>query len=134
VTGIDAILFDPVGILVDEHGEPYEDAAPALAELDALGVRMIPVTPLSEAELTKAVREAALSADRVICLTHTEQGIRAARAAGVHPVLMMNDPDEAMRLTALNPAGGIVSLHELPDFVRFLLAKNPRQRQLEAGE
>ncbi len=47
---------------------------------------------------------------------------RAARAAGVHPILMMNDPDEAMRLTSLNPAGGIVSLHELPDFVRFLLA------------
>ena len=28
--------------------------------------------------------------------------------------------DEAMRLTALDPAGGIVSLHELPDFVRFV--------------
>jgi hypothetical protein len=36
---------------------------------------------------------------------------------------MMNDPDEAMRLTALDPAGGIVSLHELPDFVRLLLAR-----------
>src|SRR5262249_1092789 len=98
----------------------YEDAAPALAELDALGVKVIAVTSLSEAELTKAVTEAALSADRVICLTDTEQGLRAARAAGVQPVLMMNDPDEAMRLTAFGPAGGIVSLLELPDFVRFV--------------
>jgi hypothetical protein len=118
--GVDAILFSPVGILVDEHGEPYEDAAPALAELDALGVRLIEVVSLSEYELTKAVVDGALSAERVICLTDTEQGLRAARAAGVHPVLMMNDPDEAMRLTALGPAGGIVSLLELPDFVRFV--------------
>ena len=39
---------------------------------------------------------------------------------------MMNDPDEAMKLTALGPAGGIVSLHELPDFVRFVLAEDAR--------
>jgi beta-phosphoglucomutase-like phosphatase (HAD superfamily) len=120
VKAIDAILFNPVGVVVDEHGEPYEDAAPALAELDALGVKVIAVTSLSEAELTRAVTEASLSADRVICLTDTEQGLRAARAAGLQPVLMMNDPDEAMRLTALSPAGGIVSLLELPDFVRFV--------------
>ncbi len=121
---VDAILFNPVGVLVDEHGEMYEDAAPALAELDALGVQMIPVTSLSESELTRAVSEAALQADRVICLTDTEEGLRAARAAGIHPVLMMNDPDEAMRLTALNPAGGIVSLHELPDLVRLIVTRS----------
>ena len=121
---VDAILFNPVGVLVDEQGEMYEDAAPALAELDALGVKLIAVTSLSEAELTKAVTEAELSADRVICLTDTEQGLRAARAVGVQPVLMMNDPDEAMRLTSLNPAGGIVSLHELPDLVRLILTRS----------
>ena len=120
---IDAILFDPVGIVVDEHGELYEDAAPALAELDALGVKLIAVPSVTEAELTKAVTEASLSADRVVCLTDTEQGLRAARAAGVNPILMMNDPDEAMRLTSLNPAGGIVSLHELPDFVRLVASR-----------
>jgi len=124
VKAVDAILFNPVGVLVDEQGEMYEDAAPALAELDALGVKLIAVTSLSEAELTKAVTEAELSADRVICLTDTEQGLRAARAVGVQPVLMMNDPDEAMRLTSLNPAGGIVSLHELPDLVRLILTRS----------
>lgn len=131
MNGIDAVLFAPVGVLVDERGETYEDAAPALAELETLGVKMIQVATLSAVALGAAVAEASLSPERVICLTDTEQGIRAAREAGVQPVLMMNDPDEAMRLTAFNPAGGIVSLQELPDFVRFLLAKNPRQRQLE---
>ncbi len=123
---IDAILFNPVGITIDEQGEAFEDAAPALAELDALGVKLIAVTSLSEAVLREAVTAASLSADRVICLIDTEQGLRAARDAGLQPVLMMNDPDEAMRLTALNPAGGIVSLHELPDFVRLVAAENAR--------
>jgi hypothetical protein len=131
MNGIDAVLFQPVGVLVDERGDAYEDAAPALAELDALGVKTIQVASLSPATLTRAIAAASLSPDRVICLTDTEQGIRAAREAGVQPVLMMNDPDEAMRLTAFNPAGGIVSLQELPDFVRFLLAKNSTQRQFE---
>jgi beta-phosphoglucomutase-like phosphatase (HAD superfamily) len=120
VKAVDAIIFNPVGVLVDEHGEPYEDAAPALAELEALGVRTIAVPSLSEADLRKVVTEAALSPEHVVCLTDTEAGLRAAQAAGVQAVLMMNDPDEAMRLTALSPAGGIVSLIELPDFVRFV--------------
>jgi hypothetical protein len=128
VKAIDAILFDPIGIVIDEHGEPYDDAAPALAELQTLGVKVIELAAVSEAELTRAVRESALSADRVVCLTHTEEGIRAARAAGVQPVLMMNDPDEAMRLTALNPAGGIVSLHELPDLVRLIVTRSSATR------
>ena len=125
---VDAILFNPIGVIVDEHGETYEDAAPALAELDRLGVKLIAVTSLSETELTKAVTDARLSADRVICLTDTEQGLRAARAAGLQPVLMMNDPDEAMRLTSLNPAGGIVSLHELPDLVRLIVTRSSATR------
>jgi hypothetical protein len=128
VKAVDAILFNPVGVLVDEHGEMYEDAAPALAELGALGVKLIAVASLSEADLTKAVTEASLTADRVICLTDSEQGLRAAKAAGVQPVLMMNDPDEAMRLTSLNPAGGIVSLHELPDLVRLIVTRSSATR------
>jgi beta-phosphoglucomutase-like phosphatase (HAD superfamily) len=124
VRAIDAVLFKPDGVLVDENGEAYPDAAPALSELEALGVRMIPVPSLSDEVLRHAVEQAGLTSDRVICLTDSEQGLRAARAAGVHPVLMMNDPDEAMRLAMLGPDGGIVSLHELPDFVRFLAARH----------
>ena len=117
---IDAVLFNPVGILVDDRGEAYPDAAPALAELETLGVKLIAVPSVSAAVLAAAVADASLSPERVICLTDSEDGIRAAKEAGVSPVLMMNDPDEAMRLTAFEPAGGIVSLLELPDFVRFV--------------
>ena len=39
-------------------------------------------------------------------------------------ILMMNDADEAMRLTRRDPSGGIVSLHELPDFLRLGAAEN----------
>jgi len=120
VKAIDAILFNPVGVLVDERGEAYPDAAPALAELETLGVKLIAVPSVSAAVLAAAVADASLSPERVICLTDSEDGIRAAKEAGVSPVLMMNDPDEAMRLTAFDPAGGIVSLLELPDFVRFV--------------
>jgi hypothetical protein len=120
VKAIDAVLFNPVGVLVDDRGEAYPDAAPALAELDTLGVKLIAVPSVTAAVLAAAVADASLSPERVICLTDSEDGIRAAKEAGVSPVLMMNDPDEAMRLTAFEPAGGIVSLFELPDFVRFV--------------
>jgi len=120
VKGIDAVLYQPAGVVVDESGAPYPDVAAAAAELDALGVKLIEVASPSAAALRQAVAAAAVDADRVIYLTDNEAGIRAAKDAGVAPVLMMNDPDEAMRLTAFEPAGGIVSLLELPDFVRFV--------------
>jgi phosphoglycolate phosphatase-like HAD superfamily hydrolase len=59
-------------------------------------------------------------------LADTASGLQAAQQAGVNAILMMNDPDEAMKLTAHHPAGGIVSLHELPDFVRLVAAENAR--------
>ena len=59
-------------------------------------------------------------------LTDTLDGIKAARSAGVHPILMMNDPDEALRLAMHNPAGGVVSMHEMPDFLRLIAAQNQR--------
>jgi beta-phosphoglucomutase-like phosphatase (HAD superfamily) len=202
VTGVDAILFDPVGTLgefpaepfqsiaaelfgrspgTDAHGsqaywivvellaacaareleaveraELYDDAGPALAELAGLGVRLVAASSLSSAALTRFVARAGLSAlfaecwsrdradgvgdivlrravtggafdpGRVLFLADTEAGLQAAARANVRPILMMNEPDEAMRLTALQPAGGIVSLLELPDLVRFVAARQPR--------
>ena len=49
--------------------------------------------------------------------------MKAAESVGVNAVLMMNDPDESRRLATHNPAGGIVSLHELPDFIRIVRAQ-----------
>jgi beta-phosphoglucomutase-like phosphatase (HAD superfamily) len=132
----------------------YEDAAPALSALRSLGIWLAVVSSLSESALdrflerfslreafsdrwsrdraggvghvplARAVAAGSLDATRVLFLADTAVGLQAARQAGVNPILMMNDPDEAMKLTSFEPAGGIVSLHELPDFVRLVAANN----------
>jgi beta-phosphoglucomutase-like phosphatase (HAD superfamily) len=79
------------------------------------------------APLQGAVVAAALNPERAIFLADTLEGLKTAAAAKVNAVLMMNDPDEARRLALHNPssgpARGIVSFHELPDFVRLVSAK-----------
>lgn len=134
----------------------YEDVIPALAELKTMGVKSAIASSLSEAAvlrfidrltpaqfdgawhrensggiksapLLRALAGASLDPARTIFLTDTAEGLKAARAAGVHPVLMMNDPDESRRLAQHSPSGGIVSLHELPDFVRLVRAENTRR-------
>lgn len=132
---------------------PYEDVIPSLFELKALGIEVILASSLSTKAIThflatyslgdlfsdvstrdtaggvkhvplmKALTDRALEPARVMFLTDTADGLETAVRVGVNAILMMNDPDEAMKLTALGPAGGIVSLHELPDFVRLVLAE-----------
>jgi phosphoglycolate phosphatase-like HAD superfamily hydrolase len=80
------------------------------------------------APLLAALAGARLAPEKTMYLTDTVEGIKAARTAGVHPVLMMNDPDEARRLATHNPAGGVVSLHEIPDFIRLIAAQNRAAR------
>ncbi len=131
----------------------YEDVRPALAELKAMGVRLAIASSLSTAAIVRfldrhslaefftgvserensggiiaaplfhALRSASLVPESTIYLTDTVEGIQTARIAGVHPILIMNDPDESRRLAAQDPAGGVVSLHELPDFVRLIAAQ-----------
>ncbi len=79
---------------------------------------------VKSAPLLAALAGASLPPEKTMFLTDTVEGIKAARGAGVHPILMMNDPDEARRLAMHNPAGGIVSLHEMPDFIRLIAAQN----------
>ena len=139
-----------------DRASVYEDAAPALSELAGLGIQLIAASSLSETALArflerlslgpmfadrwsrdtaggvaceplaKAIAVRSLAPERVMVLTDTADGLRAARRVGANAILMMNDPDEAMRLTTQNPDGGIVSLHELPDFVRLVAAANRR--------
>lgn len=85
---------------------------------DAGGVKSAP--------LLRALGCASLPREKTMFLTDTLEGMKVARSVGVHPILMMNDPDEALRLAMHNPAGGIVSLHEMPDFIRLLVAQNQR--------
>ena len=139
-----------------ERVSPYEDVAPALVELKSLGVTSIVASSLSaaavarflerfsltdffadvwnrdaasgvqSAPLMKALAGCSLRPERVMFITDTVEGLQTAKQVGVNAILMMNDPDEAMKLTAHEPAGGIVSLHELPDFVRLVAAENAR--------
>ena len=132
----------------------YEDVRPALAELRKMGVRTTIATSLSRAAverflevnslfelfsdvwcrdnaggiktvpLIRALQVSGLQPDNAIFLTDTLEGIHVARGAGVHPILMMDDPDEARRLVMHNPDGGVVSLHEIPDLVRLITAQN----------
>jgi len=134
------------------RARPYEDVVPALSELNDLGISSLVASSLSTAAvdrfleafalrdlfgdvatrdtadgvktapLVKLLKAHAFAPDGVLFLTDTAEGLETARQAGVNAILMMNDPDEAMKLTAQNPAGGIVSLHELPDFVRLVAA------------
>jgi len=134
----------------------YEDVVPALRELESMGIRLFVASSLSRraasrfiernslgeflsgvctrddaggvksAPLVSALRSASLPQEKTMFLTDTGEGIKVARSVGVHPILMMNDPDEAQRLAMHNPAGGIVSLHEMPDFIRLIAAQNQR--------
>ena len=83
---------------------------------------------MKSAPLLAALSGTGLPPGNAMFLTDTAEGIKVARSAGVHPILMMNDPDEARRLAMHNPAGGVVSLHEIPDFIRLIAAQNNRSR------
>jgi len=137
-----------------EQASPYEDVIPALNELKAMGIQLFLTSSLSNAAVTRfvakngfqeffsaiwtrdnadgikaaplrhAIAAASLSPEHVMYLTDTAEGLKVANNLGVTSVLMMNDPDEARRLTTHEPAGGIVSLHELPDFIRLVAAEN----------
>jgi FMN phosphatase YigB (HAD superfamily) len=129
----------------------YDDVIPALAELKEMGVKLLIASSLSSAAvarflakcnhefdgvwnrnnsggikatpLKRALECAALRPENTMFLTDTAEGLRVAESVGVNSVLMMNDPDESRRLAMLNPRGGIVSLHELPDFIRLVRAQ-----------
>jgi phosphoglycolate phosphatase-like HAD superfamily hydrolase len=127
---------------------------PALSELKAMGVKLFIASSLSgaatkcfldrhslneffsgvwsrdnsngvkAAPLEAALADASLTPEQTMFLVDTLESLKVAQTLGVQSVLMMNDPDEAMRLTMHNPSGGIVSLHELPDFIRLVAAEN----------
>jgi hypothetical protein len=122
---IKAILFEP-NCLTDAEG-PFEDVAPALTELQAMGIQLHTVaSPSPVVLLNRDSYGAATNADpaETLYITDNAAGLTKARAAGMIPILLMHDPDEAMRLVANNPAGGVVSLLELPDLIRYVAAQS----------
>jgi phosphoglycolate phosphatase-like HAD superfamily hydrolase len=132
----------------------YADVVPALSELKAMSVKLFIASSLSgaaikrfldgyslngffsgvwsrdnaggvkSAPLQAAIAGAPLKPAQVMFIADTLEGLKVAQTVGVHSILMMNDPDEARRLALHNPSGGIVSLHELPDFIRLVAAEN----------
>ena|ERR1051326_2442312 len=154
-TPADMRILEAAEIEAVESARLYEDVRPVLAELGKMSIHVAVATSLScaatrrflevnslaelfsgvwcrdnaggikAALLVRAMQGAGLQADHTIYLTDTVEGINVARSARVHPILMMNDPDEARRLAMHNPAGGVVSFHEIPDFIRLIAAQNP---------
>jgi phosphoglycolate phosphatase-like HAD superfamily hydrolase len=136
----------------------YDDVLPALAELKEMGVSLVIASSLSHAAITRfltkcphdfdgvwsrdnaegikaaplvrALEGALLRPEHTMFLTDTAEGLKVAESVRVNSVLMMNDPDESRRLAMLKPGGGIVSLHELPDFIRLVRA----QQAIKSGE
>ena len=130
----------------------YEDVIPSLTELSAMNIELVIASSLSQAAIGRFLQKAgaarffsavwtrtnaagiktaplaaALPPARrqyAMFLTDTSEGLKTAASVGVNPILIMNDPDEAKRLALQGPAGGIVSLHELPDFLRLLAARS----------
>jgi len=132
----------------------YEDVVPALSELKVMNVKLFIASSLSRVAVTRfldqyslndffsavwsrgnsggvkaaplqaAIAGASLKPQQVMFLVDTLEGLKTAQAVGLQSVLMMNDPDEARRLAMHNPSGGIVSLHELSDFIRLVAAEN----------
>ena len=149
-------IADALGAEAVAGASIYEDVLPVLAKLRTMGIRLFLASSLSRSSVTTFVERcslreflsgvwtrdeaggvkaapllaalggASLPPEKAMFLTDTAEGIKVARRAGVHPILMMNDPDEARRLAMHNPAGGVVSLHEIPDFIRLLAAQNKR--------
>jgi len=132
-----------------DRAQLYDDVAPALAALRQMDITLLIATSLSSAAverflekfsllpyfsgvwtrdtaggvkaapLRKAIESVAAPREQVMCLVDTADGIELANRVGVNSMLMFNDYDDGKRLAMLGPTGGIVSLHELPDAIRF---------------
>ena len=144
-----AALAEQLEVQAVERAQLYEDVAPALGALHAMDISLLVASSLSAtavnhfldkfslapyfsgvwsrdnaggvkgAPLRKAIDSAGVQPEHVLCLVDTEEGIALAKHVGVNSMLMFNDYDEGKRLAMLGPTGGIVSLHELPDAIRF---------------
>jgi phosphoglycolate phosphatase-like HAD superfamily hydrolase len=155
--GSERQLVESLELQAVERSHAYEDVVPALAALKKMGVQLFLTSSLSSAAvahfleryalneffcavwnrdnagnvktapLACAIGAASLKPEEVVFITDTLEGLKVSKRVGIPSILMMNDPDEAKRLALRNPAGGIVSLHELPDFIRLVKAENARQ-------
>ncbi len=153
LTSAEKEMVEALEIQAIDRVELYEDVIPSLSELAEMGVGTLIASSLSAPAvahfldrfslagsfrevwnrdnsggvkthpLTRAMEGASFKPENVISLADTEEGLKTATDVGASSILMINDYDEGRRLAMYGPTGGIVSLHELPDFVR-LVAEN----------
>jgi phosphoglycolate phosphatase-like HAD superfamily hydrolase len=133
-----------------EHAELYEDVRWSLEELKSLGTAAVLVSSLSQPAVArfierhgladlfagavareeaggvkaKSVRfvidQAHLDPARLLVLADTAEGLDMVKRLGLNAMLLINEYDEGRALAERNPAGGIVSLAELPDALRLI--------------
>lgn len=153
----DQELLERLELEAVEEVEMYEDVIPALTELRTMNISLLMASSLSTAAVTrflekfslqpffpvawtrdtaggakaapmaKALAGDAFQPGQVMALVDTGGGVAAAKEIGVNSILMINDYEEGRRLAMHEPTGAIVSLHELPDAIRFVAesAKSP---------
>ena len=62
-----------------------------------------------------------LAPGQAMVLVDTTEGVAIAKNLTANSMLMINDYDDGRRLAMEEPTGGIISLHELPDVIRFIV-------------
>jgi beta-phosphoglucomutase-like phosphatase (HAD superfamily) len=143
-------LLERLELEAVEEVEIYEDVVPALSELRTMNISLLMASSLSDAAvnrflekfslqgffpaawtrdnsegvkgapMAKAVAGSGLPAEQVMALVDTGGGVAVAKEIGVNSILMINEYEEGRRLAMHDPTGAIVSLHELPDAIRFV--------------
>jgi phosphoglycolate phosphatase-like HAD superfamily hydrolase len=128
----------------------YEDVRACLEELKTLGVAAYVASSLSrlavvdflerhgladlvvgrmtradadgvmEKVLRGALDQLGLDPAHVMALVDTAEGLDMTKRLGLNAMVLFNDYDEGRALAERNPAGGIVSLAELPDALRLI--------------
>ena len=146
----DRELLEQMELEAVEEVEIYEDVLPALTELRTMNISLLMASSLSgaavnrflekfslqtffpsawsrdtaagvkAAPMIKALAGSALPPGQVMALVDTAGGVAVAKAIGVNAILMINEYEEGRRLAMHDPTGAIVSLHELPDAIRFV--------------
>ena len=143
-------LLERMELQAIEEVEMYEDVVPALTELRTMNISLLIASSLSSAAATrflekfslqpffpavwsrdtaagvkaapmiKALAGSAFPPEQVMALVDTAGGVAVAKEIGVNSILMINEYEEGRRLAMHDPTGAIVSLHELPDAIRFV--------------
>jgi phosphoglycolate phosphatase-like HAD superfamily hydrolase len=92
----------------------------ALADIFAGSVTRDEAQGVMSLPLRRAIEMTAHDPRRIIVLVDTAAALEISQQQGLNALLMINDYDEGRALAERHPAGGIVSLAELPDALALI--------------